>query len=88
MKIRSKFISYSIDSVIKANLEMQTIQRELTKLGFRNPSLETFKNKNFLDRYNTWNDEKKNSFLKLIGGSANYKKTKSFIESLNNGEKL
>jgi hypothetical protein len=87
MKIRSKFISYSIDSVIKANLEMQTIQRELIKLGFRNPSLETFKNKNFLDRYNTWNDEKKNSFLKLIGGSANYKKTKSFIESLNNGEK-
>jgi hypothetical protein len=24
----------------------------------------------------------------LIGGSANYKKTKNFIESLNNGEKL
>lgn len=88
MKIRNKYINYSIDAVIQANLEMQAIQRELTKFGFRNPSLTAIKNKNFLNTYNTWNEEKRNTFLKLIGGSANYKKTKTFIESLNNGEKI
>ena len=88
MKIRSKYINYPIDSVIQANLEMQAIQRELTKFGFKNPSLNAIKNENFLSTYNSWNEDKRNIFLKLIGGSANYKKTKTFIESLNNGEKL
>jgi hypothetical protein len=64
---------------------MQTIQRELNKFGIKNPSLNMFKNKNFLNQYGSWNEEKQNVFIKLIGGNANYKKTKGFIESLKVG---
>jgi hypothetical protein len=85
MKMRNKYISFPIDAIIQANLEMQTIQRELNKLGIKNPSLITFRNPNFLNQYNCWNEEKQNNFIKLIGGNANYKKTKGFIESLKVG---
>jgi len=83
MKMKSKYINFSIDAIIEANLGMQTIQRALDKLGFKNPSLNTFKSQNFMKLYESWDTTKQNSFLKLIGGTANYKKTKSFIESLN-----
>ena len=76
MRIKNKYISFPIDAIIQANLEMQTIQRELNKLGIKNPSLATFKNPNFLNQYNSWNEEKQNIFIKLIGGNANYKKKK------------
>ena len=79
---KNKYISFPIDVIISANLEMQTIQRELNKFGFKNPSIRTFKSDNFLKLYRSWATDKQNSFLKLIGGNANYKKTKSFIESL------
>jgi hypothetical protein len=85
MKMRNKYISFPIDAIIQANLEMQTIQRELNKLGIKNPSLITFRNPNFLNQYNSWNEEKQNNCIKLIGGNANYKKTKGFIESLKVG---
>lgn len=88
MKIKNKYINFSIDKIIEMNLSMQTIQRELGKLGFKTPSVNSFKNKNFLNLYNSWDLEKKNSFIKLIGGNANFKKTKLFIESLYEGEKV
>jgi len=83
MRIRNKYINFSIDKIIEMNLSMQTIQRELGKLGFKNPSLNMFKNKNFLNLYNSWDEDRKNNFIKLIGGNVNFKKTKFFIESLN-----
>lgn len=83
--MKNKYISFPIDSIIQANLEMQTTQRELTKLGVKKPCLNAFKNKNFLNQYNGWNEQKQNTFIKLIGGNANYKKTKTFFESLNLG---
>ena len=85
MKMTNKYISFPIDVIIQANLEMQAIQRELNKLGIKNPSLNTFKNKNFLNQYGSWDEEKQNVFIKLIGGNANYKKTKGFIECLKVG---
>jgi len=86
MKIKNKYIKFSIDKIIEMNLSMQTIQRELNKLGFRNLSINTFKNKNFLNLYNSWGEEKKNGFIKLIGGNANFKKTKAYLETLETGE--
>jgi ClpP class serine protease len=85
MKIKNKYISFPIDSIIQVNLEMQAVQRELNKLGIKNPSLTTFKNKNFLSEYSSWSEDKQNTFIKLIGGNANYKKTKGFLESLKIG---
>lgn len=83
MRIKNKYINFSIDQIIEMNLGMQAIQRELNKLGFKNPSLNTFKNRNFLNLYNSWDEDRKNNFIKLIGGNVNFKKTKFFIESLN-----
>lgn len=83
MRIKNKYINFSIDQIIEMNISMQAIQRELNKLGFKNPSLNTFKNKNFLNLYNSWDEDRKNNFIKLIGGNVNFKKTKFFIESLN-----
>lgn len=85
---KNKYLAFPIDAIISANLQMQTIQRELYKLGIRNPSLQILKDSRFLNQYNSWEEGKKNSFLKLIGGNANYKKTKNFIENLINGEKI
>jgi hypothetical protein len=82
MKMRNKYMSFGIDSIIQANLEMQTTQRELTKFGFKNFSLKLLENSNFLNRYNSWDEDKRSSFLKLIGGTVNFKKTKFFVESL------
>lgn len=82
MKIRNKYMSFAIDSIIQANLELQTTQRELTKFGFKSFSFKVFENPNFLNRYNSWDEDKRSSFLKLIGGTVNFKKTKFFIESL------
>lgn len=81
----NKRITYPIDSIISANLEMQTIQRELNKFGIKNPKLNTFKDSRFLNQYISWPLEKQNLFIKLIGGNANYKKTKSFLEGLITG---
>ena len=83
---KTKYISFPIDAVISANLEMQTIQRELNKFVIKNPKLNTLKDTRFLNQYVSWPMEKQNSFIKLIGGNANYKKTKTFIEKLINGE--
>jgi len=82
---KNNYISFPIDAIIQANLEMQTTKRELQKLGILNPSLNIFKNKNFLNQYSSWAEEKQNYFIKLIGGNVNYKKTKLFIESLKLG---
>ena len=82
MKIKNKYMSFAIDSIIQANLEMQAIQRELTKFGFKNFSFKLFENPNFLNKYYSWDEDKRSSFLKLIGGTVNFKKTKFFIESL------
>lgn len=83
---RNKYMSFPIDAVISANLEMQTIQRELYKFGVKNPSLNSLKDNRFINQYNSWTEDKKNTFIKLIGGNANYKKTKTFIEKLINGD--
>ena len=83
MRMKNKYMSFAIDSIIQANLEMQTTQRELTKFGFKSFSFKVFENPSFLNKYYSWDEDKKSLFLKLIGGAANFKKTKLFIESLN-----
>ena len=82
MKMRNKYMSFAIDSIIQANLEMQATQKELTKFGFKNFSFKSLENSNFLNRYSSWDEDKRSSFLKLIGGTVNFKKTKFFVESL------
>jgi hypothetical protein len=79
-------LEYSVEDLIKANLNLQTTQRLLrTNYKINSASfdsiLKIFKN------FNSWEEEKRNNFIKLIGGIVNFKKTKKYIEErLQNNE--
>lgn len=75
--------NYSPEAIIGANLEMQTIQRDLKfNFGFNSLKVEEINSPKVLNKYLNWDDQKKKDFIIKIGGKANFKKTKSFIESL------
>lgn len=79
-------LEYSVEDLIKANLKLQTTQRLLkTNYEINSASFDSivkiFKN------FNSWEEEKRNNFIKLIGGIVNFKKTKKYIEErLQNNE--
>jgi hypothetical protein len=79
-------LEYSVEDLIKANLNLQTTQRLLrTNYKINSASFDSivkiFKN------FNSWEEEKRINFIKLIGGIVNFKKTKKYIEErLQNNE--
>lgn len=80
--MKKRYFNYSTESIISANLDLQTTQRELKfKFGFNSLKLEDISSEKVLNRYINWDEQKRNEFLVKIGGRANFKKTKSFIES-------
>lgn len=79
--MKNKLIKYSIEDVIKANLEVQSVQRTLKeKFGLLKSSFDVLTNTRYISNYLMWPDEKKKEFIVTIGGKVNFKKTKSFIE--------
>jgi hypothetical protein len=81
MKIQKRIFNYNIEDVIKSNIEMQTISRVLqTEFGFKNLNFNILIN-NSLKYYSSWTQEKKDKFIKTIGGKANFKKTKAYLEN-------
>lgn len=79
--MKNKLIKYSIEDVIKANLEIQSVQRTLKeKFGLLKSSFDVLTNDRYISNYLRWPDEKKKEFIVTIGGKVNFKKTKSFIE--------
>lgn len=80
--MKKRHFNYSTESIISANLDLQTTQRELKfKFGFNSLRLEDISTERVLNRYIRWDEEKRNDFLVKIGGRANFKKTKNYIES-------
>lgn len=81
MKFQKRIFNYNIEDVIKSNLSLQTISRVLqSEFGFRNLDFVKFID-NSLKHYSSWSQEKKDKFIKTIGGKANFKKTKAYLES-------
>jgi hypothetical protein len=77
--------SFSINQIIEANMSLPSIKKDLeTKYKFYSSSF--LKNPKYIQYYLSWNEEKKDSFIKLIGGKANFKKTKKFLEETYIGE--
>lgn len=72
-----------IEKIIQSNLSVQSIQRSLTKdFGIKNPNYSNLTNFNFLKFYDSWNEEKRNKFIKTIGGVVYFSKIKNFLEKL------
>jgi hypothetical protein len=79
--MKSKFINFKIEDIIKANLEAQSVQKTLkTKFGLSKFSFDTVFNNRYISNYPKWPEEKRTEFISTIGGRANFNKTKNFIE--------
>ena len=72
-----------IEEIIQSNLSVQSIQRSLTKdFGIKNPNYSNLTNSSFLKFYDSWNEEKRNKFIKTIGGVVYFSKIKNFLQKL------
>jgi hypothetical protein len=79
--MKNKLIKYTIEDVIKANLETQSVQRALKeKFGLLKSSFDVLTNTRYISNYLRWPEDKRKDFIVTIGGKVNFKKTKSFIE--------
>ncbi len=66
--------------IIKMNLELQTVQRGLHKIGVFRPSIELITSEKFLNNFQLWEEPRRETFMKLIsGGRGNYNKVKGFL---------
>ena len=81
--MRKIIFKFSEESVIRNNLELQSIQRSLKEYGVLKPTFEVVTNPNFLStNYDRWDKEKQNKFISLLGGRVKFKKVKKYIESI------
>lgn len=66
--------------IIKMNLELQTVQRELHKLGVYKPSYDVITSERFLNNFKLWDEPRREKFTKLIcGGQKYYNIIKGFL---------
>ncbi len=82
MKINFKN-NFNPNQIITSNLDLQCNQRSLQKeFGIPCAKYSVVTGPNFLKQYDLWNSEKKNRFIKTIGGVVHFKKVKEFIDEL------
>jgi len=79
MKNKKISFNYPIEALIKANLNLQSTQRILRD-NYRIHSASFESIIRFIKNFKFLEQEKQNEFLKLIGGAANLRKTKQYIE--------
>ncbi len=66
--------------IIKMNLELQTVQRGLNRLGIYKPSVELFTSARFLNNFKLWDEPRREEFTKLVsGGKKYYNAVKGFL---------
>lgn len=71
---------YSPQDIIEMNLELQTVQRGLHKLGVYNPSIDLILSEKFLNNFQLWDETRRDEFIKLVGGGRKYyKMIKGFL---------
>lgn len=89
MKFKKINYNFSAPQIIDNNLGMQTIQSILKKeFGILTFSSSLFKNPSFIKQYNSWSEDKRNKFIKTIGGVVYFNKVKLYINNLINGEQI
>jgi hypothetical protein len=79
--MRKLHFNFPVQSIIEANLNLQTIQRTLSKeYKIYSPKLETLVSDKFISMYKTWDEKRKEDFVKTIAGKLNFKKVKNFFD--------
>jgi hypothetical protein len=75
----------NLETVISQRLNLKTNQQILEEeFGIILPNLGKIKTRPVLNNFKNWDFKKQNRFIKVLGGNANFKKTKLFIENLTN----
>lgn len=85
--MKMKF-AFNIESIIEGNLALQSVARILqNEYKIYNPNLKLLTSEKFINSYNNWPSSKKENFIRLIAGRANFKKGLNFFNRLgeNNG---
>lgn len=75
-----KLNKFNIIHVIEANLSLPSIKRDL-EANYKFLDLSFLKNPKYIKYYMSWQEDKKEAFIKLIGGKVNFKRTKEFLEN-------
>ena len=78
MKIK-KINNFNILQIIEANASMPSVKKHLES-NFKFLNLKFLNSPNYIKYFLSWEEDKKNNFIKLIGGKANFEKTKKFLE--------
>lgn len=79
--MRKLRFNFPVQSIIEANLNLQTIQRTLSQeYKIYSPKLETLVSDKFICMYKTWDEKRKEDFVKTIAGKLNFKKVKNFFD--------
>lgn len=79
--MKRKNFSFPIESIIEANLQLQTVQRSLAQeYKIFNPQINTICGDRFINLYSSWDDRKKSDFIRTIAGKVNFKKVKYFFD--------
>jgi hypothetical protein len=79
--MRKKIFDYSPENIIEANLDLQTVQRSLSKdYKIYAPKVETLICNKFISIYKNWDQNKQENFIKTIAGKVNFKKVKNFFD--------
>ena len=84
--MRKKTFNYSSENIIEANLDLQTVQRSLSKdYKIYSPKVETLICSKFISIYKKWDQSKQENFIKTIAGKVNFRKVKNFFDEKTRG---
>lgn len=79
--MKKRIFNFPAQSIIEANLNLQTIQRTLSQeYKIYSPKLETLVSDRFISMYKNWDEIRKENFVKTIAGKLNFKKVKIFFD--------
>lgn len=79
--MRKRIFNFPAQSIIEANLNLQTVQRSLSQeYKIYSPKLETLISDKFISMYRNWDEKRKENFVKTIAGKLNFKKVKNFFD--------
>lgn len=79
--MKKRIFNFPAQSIIEANLNLQTIQRTLSQeYKIYSPKLETLVSDRFISMYKNWDEKRKENFVKTIAGKLNFKKVKFFFD--------
>lgn len=80
---KQKVNCFNVESVIEQRLNLDTVRRQLSSIvGKFFLSWKECKAANFAKIYKAADDNTKNKFAHLLGGSANFEATKQFLQTL------